>query len=51
MQKIKSQNQIVKVLTNRVLTIYKDGNWVQKVELPEGKIGLGIGKEMVYSEK
>ena len=38
----------VKILKNRVLIIYKDGNWVQKFDLPKGKIGLSIDKKVIY---
>ena len=50
MEVIKPKNQIIRKLNNRVLVIYKDGVWVQKLEPPEGKIGLSIGENVVYDE-
>lgn len=47
---IKAKSQMFKTIKNRVLTIYKDNNWVQKIDLPNGKIKLGIGDKIVYSQ-
>lgn len=48
---IKAKNQIIRKIKNRILTIYRDGNWVHKIDLLEGKVSLSIGEEMVYDEK
>lgn len=47
---IKPKNQIVRTLKNRVLTIHRDGNWIQKIDLPSGRIELSIDEERVYTE-
>ena len=39
------------ILKNRVLTIYKENDWIQKIDLPEGKVRLDINNQTVYSEE
>jgi len=38
------------ILKNRVLTIYKENDWTQKIDLPEGKLRLDVNNQTVYSE-
>lgn len=49
-QFIKPKNQMVVELQSRVLTLKNNGQWFQKIDLPDGNISIELDGNVIFNE-